>query len=91
MNLSVALGVTLGFVGSTALYLGSPNQRLRRTPLSARVARSGAAASYCASLATFLLALQPLVAMYAFSVSVMLALVVVPYAGALKQKGDGLR
>lgn len=84
----IALGLAVASVVS--LYLSSPRQRWRAAPLAARPARGAAAALALGSLLAFAQVMFVGVAVAAWAISLMLALVVLPYSGVLRspRRGD---
>jgi hypothetical protein len=80
--MNVGLAMLLAALGCASLYLSSPHQRLRATPLPTRPARASAGLLACASLYAFSRAMDTLPALFTFFTCTMLWLVVVPYLGA---------
>ena len=83
-TLAVALALLLAFGGCGCLYLASPHQRWRSSPLPARPARTAGFALLSASLVAFARAMQLVPAIFTFGAAVMLLLVVLPYVGAAR-------
>lgn len=79
----MALGSFFAVLGSALLYLASPNQRWRARPLPAPLAPAAGGLALVASLLAFHRATSVLPGLFTFVSVVMLALVVITYAGAL--------
>ncbi|MGC4076491.1 MAG: hypothetical protein QM702_05555 [Rubrivivax sp.] len=77
------LGLATTFAGCTCLYLASPHQRWRARPWPAVPARAAAALLWALSPLLMAQTLQPLAAAFCFATTLMLALALLPYSGAL--------
>ncbi|HEX5660749.1 MAG TPA: hypothetical protein VFX59_26330 [Polyangiales bacterium] len=80
--MNVGLAVLFAALSCVGLYLCSPHQRLRSTPLPTGAARGSAGLLACASLVAFSRAMHVLPAVFASVTCLMLFLVAVPYLGA---------
>ncbi|GEM_PF-1675301 len=81
-NVAVAVALSLGLVGCACLYLASPHQRWRTSPLPARPACAAGSVALLGSVFAFARAMAVAPAVFAFVAWVMLLLVVFPYVGA---------
>jgi hypothetical protein len=90
-SLVIALALLLALVGATCLYLASPNQRWRATPLRAKPARLLVGLLALSSLYAFTRALDGVSAVYTFGTWIMLLLVVLPYLGVFFRPRGGVR
>lgn len=83
MNTFILIGLLALLLGTTSIYLASPNQRWRAEPLPALSARIFGAILLALGLVFLLKVLQPAAASFVFIHWLMLLFVAFPYLGAL--------
>lgn len=83
MNTFTLIGLLTSLLGSTAIYLASPNQRWRAAPWPARPARTAGILLLAAGLIALLQAMRPAAGSFVFVHWLMLLFVLFPYLGAL--------
>lgn len=84
MNTFTLIGLLAPLLGSTALYLASPNQRWLATPWPARPARAAGGLCLAVGLHALLQTLQAAAGVFVFVTWLMLLCVLFPYIGALR-------
>lgn len=89
MNILALTGIAAGVAGCACLYLASPNQRWRARPLPKVPARVAAVALIVVAWLCLVQDMQVLAASFVLITLLMLALSVLPYAGAMWGTGRG--
>ncbi|WP_034411466.1 hypothetical protein [Derxia gummosa] len=89
MTSFLLLGLGAVLAGSAGFYLASPHQRLRAAPLPARPARGAGTALLLLGLLALGQTMQAITAVFVFLTALMLALVLLPHAGALVARPRG--
>lgn len=77
----------LAAAGTASLYLASPHQRWRATPLRARPARAAGAVLLAASFGLLVRTMMLCAAIFTFSTCLMLLLTLAPYIGTARRTG----
>lgn len=87
MNAFMPIALLTLFLGCTAIYLASPNQRWLVRPLSGRPARLGGILLLALGWFALRQTLQAVTASFVFLTFLMLVFSLQPYLGALLHKG----
>ncbi|HYP83060.1 hypothetical protein [Variovorax sp.] len=77
-------GLVFVLLGSAGVYLASPNQRWLVSPLRRGPARTAGTGCWLLGWLCFAQTMTALTAIFALATTLMLALVLLPYAGALR-------